>query len=124
MSTNQLTVGELAERTGTTRRAVRLYEQIGLIESRRGANGYRLYSEDDVEEVLFIKALRSIGASLKELTELYQIKRSALSETEKHRRLVAMIDHAVERLNAQRAAIDAALAQLAAYRQDITEKMA
>ena len=123
MRMDQLTVGELAERTGMTRRAIRLYEQAGLITSERGPNGYRLYTERHVDEVLFIKALRAIGAPLKELAEFYRIKRSGLPGPEKHRQFLAQIDQEIERLLKQREAIDSALAQLDDYRQGLMTKL-
>lgn len=123
MRMDKLTVGELAERTGTTRRAIRLYEQAGLIRSERGPNDYRLYSEEHVNEVLFIKALRAIGASIKELAEFYRIKRSGLPEPEKHRQFLAQIDQETDRLLKQREAIDSALAQLDDYRRGLVAKL-
>ena len=121
MRMDQLTVGELAERTGTTRRAIRLYEQVGLIAPARGPNGYRLYGEQHVEQLIFIKALRGVGASLKEMAEFYRLKRSGLPEPEKHRQFIALIDGAFERLVRQRQAIDSALAELDGYRQEILD---
>lgn len=38
-------IGELAERTGVSRRSLRYYEQQGLISAARAANGYREYDE-------------------------------------------------------------------------------
>lgn len=121
---NKLTVGELAERTQTTRRALRLYEQIGLIQPERDVNGYRLYTQEHVDEVLLIRALRTIGASLKDLRDFYALKHSGLPKTEKHLRIVAMIDERVDLLLRQREAIDSALAQLGGYRDDLMAKIA
>jgi DNA-binding transcriptional MerR regulator len=41
-------IGELAQATDTTARALRHYEQEGLITSRRAPNGYRIYDEEVV----------------------------------------------------------------------------
>ena len=37
-------IGELAQRTGVTTRALRFYEDQGLLTARRSANGYRVYT--------------------------------------------------------------------------------
>lgn len=57
-------IGELGRVTGATPRALRHYEQAGLIESRRAANGYRVYEERTVTRVRNIRHLLSAGLTL------------------------------------------------------------
>ncbi|MEU7553015.1 MerR family transcriptional regulator [Streptomyces sp. NPDC044571] len=54
-------IGQLSERTGTSRRLLRYYEEQGLIRSRRSLNGYREYDEDFVDRVLQIRGLLAAG---------------------------------------------------------------
>jgi DNA-binding transcriptional MerR regulator len=54
-------IGELAERTGTSRRLLRYYEEQGLIASRRRPNGYRDYDERYVDRVRQIRGLLDAG---------------------------------------------------------------
>lgn len=64
-------VGELAERTGLTVRALHHYDEIGLlVPSGRTAAGHRLYTADDVRRLHRIRALRGFGLSLAEIGEL------------------------------------------------------
>ena len=65
-----LRIGELARRTGLTQRALRHYDEIGLLvpEGRSGGD-YRLYSRSDVERLLAIQHLKSLGLSLTEVAE-------------------------------------------------------
>ncbi|MGW2372339.1 MULTISPECIES: MerR family transcriptional regulator [Kitasatospora] len=63
-------IGELAERTGSTARALRHYEQAGLIDSERAANGYREYGESAVVRVRNIRALVAAGLTLEDLRPL------------------------------------------------------
>ena len=68
-----LRIGEVAERTGTTPRTIRYYEEIGLLPTAPGREpgSHRVYLEADVErlsEVLRLKRL--LGLSLEELREL------------------------------------------------------
>lgn len=119
----KLTVGELADRTHTTRRALRLYEEIGILTPEREPNGYRIYTEEHVEQVLFIRALRTIGATLNDLREFYAIKDSGLPDPVKHQRMIEMIDRQIEILLKKRDDIDAALAQMGGYRGQIEAKM-
>ncbi|MFI1813122.1 MerR family transcriptional regulator [Streptomyces sp. NPDC020422] len=61
-------IGELARRTGTTARALRHYEQAGLISSARAANGYRVYDEGAVVRVSNIRYLLEAGLTLDDVT--------------------------------------------------------
>ncbi|GGS49287.1 MerR family transcriptional regulator [Streptomyces cinerochromogenes] len=57
-------IGELAEATGTTPRALRHYEQQGLITSVRAANGYRAYDSGTAVRVRNIRRLLEAGLTL------------------------------------------------------------
>ncbi|MFH9554687.1 MerR family transcriptional regulator [Streptomyces sp. NPDC017435] len=57
-------IGELATATGTTARALRHYEQAGLISSERASNGYRVYDERTVVRVGNIRHLLAAGLTL------------------------------------------------------------
>ena len=59
-------ISELANQVGLSRTALLYYEKLGLIKGHRQANGYRLYSALDVEQVKFIQQLQLGGLSLKE----------------------------------------------------------
>ncbi|MFK8849988.1 MerR family transcriptional regulator [Streptomyces sp. Ac-502] len=54
-------IGELAERTGTSRRLLRYYEEQRLLTPGRSGNGYRAYEEAHVGRVLQIKGLLDAG---------------------------------------------------------------
>ena len=62
-----LTIGELARRAGVATSALRYYEQLGLISSRRTAGGQRRYSRATLRRVAFIRAAQTIGLSLDEV---------------------------------------------------------
>ncbi|MBD0691339.1 MerR family transcriptional regulator [Streptomyces sp. CBMA123] len=63
-------IGELARRTGSTARALRHYEQAGLIASERAANGYREYADPAVVRVRNIRALVAAGLTLEDIQPL------------------------------------------------------
>ena len=54
-------IGELSERTGTSRRLLRYYEEQQLIVSTRSPNGYREYDERFVDRVMQIRGLLDAG---------------------------------------------------------------
>ncbi|WP_164540432.1 MerR family transcriptional regulator [Streptomyces abyssomicinicus] len=57
-------IGELAKATGATARALRHYEQAGLITSERASNGYRVHDERAVVRVRNIRHLLAAGLTL------------------------------------------------------------
>ncbi|MFM9924223.1 MerR family transcriptional regulator [Variovorax sp. H27-G14] len=66
-----LKIGELARRTGLTVRALRHYDDIGLLApSERSDGGYRLYDRKDVARLYRIQALRRLDLSLAEIQRL------------------------------------------------------
>ena len=76
----KLKVGELAERTHKTVRALRLYEERGLLSPmERSQGGFRLYAESSIERVSLIDRLQSVGMSLNEIAELLAVWEGAES---------------------------------------------
>ncbi|WP_323120041.1 MerR family transcriptional regulator [Burkholderia alba] len=58
-------IGELAEKTGLSTSAIRFYEQSGLLSAPpRGANGYRLYTDEAVDRLKLIQMAQRLGFSL------------------------------------------------------------
>ena len=66
-----LKIGELAKATGKTQRALRLYEELGLLTpGMRTAGGFRVYGHDSIERVNWIAKLQELGFTLQEIHEL------------------------------------------------------
>lgn len=54
-------IGELSRQTGASPRAIRYYEQTGLLRSERQPNGYREFDDAAVETVATIRTLFELG---------------------------------------------------------------
>ena len=65
-------IGEVAQRTGVTQRALRFYEEKGLLQPpERMEGGFRRYSDDDVTRIEFVKKLQDLlGFALSEIKEM------------------------------------------------------
>lgn len=64
-------IGDVEARVGVTQKNIRFYEEAGLLQPRRNAgNGYREYSEADVERLQRIKLLRKLDVPLAEIRTL------------------------------------------------------
>ena len=75
-----MTVKEVEQLTGMTRANIRFYESEGLLTPERNTNGYRVYSENDVEILKRIKLLRMLHISLEQI-KLVEADEKELSET-------------------------------------------
>ncbi|MUL40582.1 redox-sensitive transcriptional activator SoxR [Streptomonospora sp. PA3] len=60
----ELTVGELAQRSGVAVSALHFYERKGLISSRRTAGNQRRYRRDTLRRVAFIRLAQRVGIPL------------------------------------------------------------
>lgn len=69
------TIGEVAKQTHVRIETLRYYERRGLVAPppRNGAN-YRLYPEETVRRVQFIKRTQALGFSLRDITELLALR--------------------------------------------------
>ena len=66
-----LQIGELSKRTGVPSKTIRYYEEIGLLPApQRAENGYRIYTEADVERLQFIRRSRALDFALDEIAEI------------------------------------------------------
>jgi DNA-binding transcriptional MerR regulator len=63
-----LTIGQVARAAGVTAKAIRYYEQIGVLPApSRTASGYRQYEEAAVERLRFVSRARALGLPLRRL---------------------------------------------------------
>ena len=109
----QYRIGELASRVGLTERTIRYYEELGLLESvKRLDGGTRVYTDDDVRRLKFIRKLKTLGLSLNEMRELEDMYR-------RHRSNRGVLPRLMELLDAHLGTIDARIAELRTLRDEI-----
>ena len=54
-------IGEVADRTGVTQRTLRFYEEKGLLNPpERMDGGFRLYSDEDIQRIDYIRRLQEL----------------------------------------------------------------
>lgn len=63
-------IGELSKETGVSERALRHYEEKGLLPSKRLANGYRDFDESAIEKVELIQMYLQLGLNLEETARM------------------------------------------------------
>src|SRR3989442_11218650 len=71
-----LKIGELAGRAGVTAKAIRFYERKRVLPpAKRAANRYRLYDDDAVGLLYFVKQATGLGLTLAEIKDIIAIRR-------------------------------------------------
>lgn len=108
----EVTIGELARLTGLNAKAIRYYEQIGVLPpSRRGENGYRLYSQADLNRLNLLRRLRLLGISLAEAKKLLGATLDAPCYEVQH--------ELMDLVNARLTALDQEIAELHHLREEV-----
>jgi Cu(I)-responsive transcriptional regulator len=111
----KLTIGTMAEATGTKVETIRWYEKVGLIAApaRTGGN-YRAYAPEDLARLSFIRRARDLGFSLDQVRALLDL--AAQRESDCGTVDVIATEHLAE--------VDRKLADLAALRRELARLIA
>src|SRR5256886_14755229 len=77
MGHDGLLIGEVAKRSGASRKALRLYEAAGILPApRRTQSGYRVYSSEALDMLAFVRQAQRLGFTNDEIKEIVAIKRA------------------------------------------------
>ncbi len=72
-----ITIGKLAELTGVSADTLRYYEKMNLLSAvARSAAGYRMYNDDSIRIVRFIRGAKELSFTLDEIRQLLALKTS------------------------------------------------
>ena len=120
----QYRIGELASRVGLTERTIRYYEELGLLESvKRLEGGVRVYTDDDVRRLRYIRKLKTLGLSLQEMLELENLYRRHRSNRTVLPRLMELLDTHLSTLNERVDELRALRDQIRSYREHVAERL-
>jgi MerR family transcriptional regulator, copper efflux regulator len=104
-------IGEVSRRTDVSARMIRHYEELQLLKAaRRTSAGYRVYDDNDVHTLRFIRRARDLGFSMdeiKQLLGLWHNRRRASGDVlriaQKH---VAALDEKIRELRGMRRTLE------------------
>ena len=105
-----LTIGQLAKRGGVNLETIRYYERRGILpRPPRTGSGYRVFSDEAVRAIRFVKRAQTLGFSLREIEELLTLRarpgRSCASVQAKAKTKIADIDAKLRTLTAMKRAL-------------------
>ena len=88
-------IGKAAQLSGTTVKSIRHYEDIGLLPPPQRRGAYRVYCEQSVELLMFIKCAQQLGFKLKEMQAILDEHRGQTLPWEVVSNAIARKKHAV-----------------------------
>lgn len=111
-----VTIGELGKLTETKIETIRYYERIGLLPPpARTSGNYRLYSDDQVGRLSFVRRARDLGFTIDEVRELLSLSdqkdRSCEAVDAIARQHLADVDRKIADLTALRRELDSIIGQ-------------
>jgi DNA-binding transcriptional MerR regulator len=107
-------IGDVARQLDLTVKTIRYYESLGLLGApQRTETGYRVYADQDVERLRFIKGAKALGLSLAEIKEIVGIWGEG----------VAPCGHVEHMLNEKLADLDRRIQELVTFRDALTTYM-
>lgn len=110
-----LKIGEVSKRSGVGVEALRFYEKSGLLDRpSRTFSGYRVYGEEVLERLAFIKQAQALGFSLDEVRRIVEDARKGASPCDDVREIVR------RRLSE----LDERLRELHRYRKELQQTLA
>ncbi len=110
-----LKIGDLAKKAGVTVRTVRYYEELGLLSpTETSPGGFRLYSENDLRKLHFIRRFKNLDFPLDEILRLIDLPEDGLSKSER-------ISSSLSLLQKQLDQVESKMKHLEAIKKDIKE---
>lgn len=105
-----LRIGEVARLSGLSVKTIRFYCDQGLLKPcGRSEGGYRLFSTDNLAELVIIRALRAMDVPIAELLRILEVRRAG----------VCNCSSLKDGISAKMSAIDARIDELAAMKEEL-----
>ena len=118
-------IGELAKRAGVSVRAIRFYEELGLIRpEKRSRGGFRLYIPENHKRLAVINFLKEVGLSLTEVRQIFLArsapggdKATVIVLRDIFREQLRIVESKIHALNAMKAELTSAVSILSSCEQ-------
>jgi DNA-binding transcriptional MerR regulator len=115
-------ISDLAQEFALTTRAIRFYEDEGLLAPRRRGTA-RIYGERERTRIKLILRGKRLGLSLSEIGELFDLYEATKSERPQLAKFLQILTDRRAKLNQQREDIDAVLGEIAILERDCRRRL-
>nr|WP_103222379.1 redox-sensitive transcriptional activator SoxR [Roseibium marinum] len=114
MRAGDLTIGDLADRTGLSVSAIRFYEEKGLVHPTRNSGGQRRFMRADIRRLSFVLVAQEFGFSIAEIAEQLKLLPDGRAPTKADwtrisRQFRTHLDRRIDRMKALRDKLDACI---------------
>jgi MerR family transcriptional regulator, repressor of the yfmOP operon len=119
-----LKIGEIAQLTEMSPRTIRYYQEIGLLHPvKRIEGGKRVFSEDDLQRLKFIKRLKHLGLTLSEMHELADIYEIHKTNRKVLIRLCELLGNQVMKIDERISNLNRLKEEILNYQEKILQKL-
>jgi Cu(I)-responsive transcriptional regulator len=88
-------IGQASKASGISSKMIRHYEEVGLLgTAKRSHSGYRIFNENDLHVLIFVRHARDLGFSIKKIQELLGLWLNKERASEQVKKIA--MDHIVE----------------------------
>jgi Cu(I)-responsive transcriptional regulator len=106
-----LNIGEASKASGVSAKMIRHYESLGLLrEARRTYAGYRIYDENDIHTLRFVRRARDLGFPMKDIEQLLGLWRNRRRSSRDVRRVaqrhIIELEQKIEELQAMKRTLE------------------
>jgi MerR family transcriptional regulator, repressor of the yfmOP operon len=120
-----LKIGELAHLTEMSPRTIRYYQEIGLLHPvKRTEGGKRVFSEEDLQRLKFIKRLKHLGLTLSEMYELADIYETHKTNRKVLIRLCELLGDQVKKIDERISNLHRLKEEILSYREKFLLRLA
>ncbi len=120
----QYQIGELASILDMSPRTIRYYEEVGLLNSIKRVEGAkRVYTDQDLRRLRFIKRLKLLGLTLVEMKELEDIYRIHKTNKKVLPKLLELLDRRMREIDERVNNLKKLKTEIMSYREKIEEKL-
>ena len=117
-------IGELARLLEMSPRTIRYYEEVGLLNSIKRVEGAkRIYTDQDLRRLRFIKRLKLLGLTLVEMKELEDIYRIHKTNKKVLPKLLELLDRRISEIDERVSSLKKLKTEIMSYKKKIEEKL-
>lgn len=116
-------VGDLAAAAGVTTRTIRYYEQEGLLGEAARRSGRRVYSRRDLARLDLISQCKSLGMSLTDISELFDLYRRDPTQVRQLTRAREILSQHLERAEDRMAQLENLRERLQLYLHQVEARL-